>query len=95
MLRLRQLFLHAFASLAFFSPLTAPAPATANIAGEWTQCIARIPGRQWNVVYGQVSQETCVKLGRKCAADSRYVVNYYSSPVIINAPYTRCTKRKG
>lgn len=63
----------------------------AEIAGEWTQCIGRIPGKQWNIVNGQDSEESCIRIGKKCVNDPRYEINYYSKAVIINAPYERCT----
>lgn len=64
----------------------------AQIAGEWTKCIARANGTQYNVVNGSTGQQRCFKLGKKCAGEDARVT-YHSNPVVINAPYKRCTAR--
>lgn len=65
----------------------------AQVAGEWTKCIAVSSGRQYNIVNGQSSQRRCHQLAIKCTGDSNVTSNYRTNPVIINAPYTRCTAR--
>ena len=65
----------------------------AQVAGEWTKCIAVSNGRQYNIVNGQSSQKRCHELAIKCTGDSNVTSNYRTNPVIINAPYTRCTAR--
>lgn len=79
------------ASLIFVLCLSFSFRSSSQIAGEWTRCIGRLPGQQWNIVHGQASEQVCVELGKICLNDSRYSITYYSSSVIINAPYTRCT----
>lgn len=66
--------------------------AYAQVAGEWTKCIGRTPNKQWNIVNGQDSEKRCFELGKKCVNDPGYKIEYHSSPVIINAPYVRCTE---
>jgi hypothetical protein len=66
-------------------------PSHAQIAGEWTHCIGRIPGQKWNIVNGQSSEALCTTLGKICVNDARYAITYYPDAIIINAPYIRCT----
>jgi hypothetical protein len=55
------------------------------------RCCADQLSPPWNVVNGQYSEKACHAIGRICVNDPRFVVNYYSTAVIINAPYEICT----
>jgi hypothetical protein len=63
----------------------------ADIAGEWTRCVAWSGGTTFNIVNGQGSRAACFALGRKCTGNPNATVTYYGNPVIVNAPYSRCT----
>lgn len=62
-----------------------------GVAGEWTKCIASSNGKRYNIVNGKSSAKQCHKLAIKCTGDSNVSSTYHSNPVIINAPYERCT----
>jgi hypothetical protein len=66
----------------------------ADVAGEWTRCVAWSGGITFNIVNGQSNQSTCFALGRKCTGNPNATVTYHSSPVIVNAPYQRPCKLK-
>jgi hypothetical protein len=63
----------------------------ADIAGEWTRCVAWSGGETWNIVNGGGSQAACFALGRRCTGNPNATITYYSSAVVVNAPYRRCT----
>jgi hypothetical protein len=72
-------------------PVVITSPAFAQVAGEWTQCVAWNNGETWNIVNGQWYNWQCFELARKCTDNPNVEVTYYGSPVIVNAPYRRCT----
>lgn len=59
-------------------------------AGEWTRCVAWNAGVQWNIVNGS-TRDYCFQLARRCTNNPNVQVTFYTPPVIVNAPYTRCT----
>ena len=62
----------------------------AQVAGEWTRCIALSRGTAYNIVNGEDSPEVCHALAIRCTNDLAVVSRHYSNWVIINAPYLRC-----
>ena len=62
----------------------------AQVAGEWTRCVAWSGGTTFNIVNGQANREQCFALGRKCTGNPNATITFYGNPVIVNAPYTRC-----
>jgi hypothetical protein len=66
-------------------------PAKAQIAGEWTKCVAWNNGTTYNIVNGFPNQNRCFQLARVCTGNQNVVATYYSSAVVVNAPYVRCT----
>lgn len=66
------------------------ASAKAQVAGEWTRCVAFDKGQQWNIVHAQDFDQHCFQLARKCTGNPNVKVTFYGNPVIINAPYQRC-----
>lgn len=68
----------------------APNTRVADLAGEWTRCVAWSGGLTFNIVNGQGSQAQCFALGRKCTGNPNATVTYYGSAVVVNAPYQRC-----
>lgn len=60
-------------------------------AGEWTKCIAWSKNTKYNIVYGSWSSDTCFALAQRCTKDPNVRSQYYSNPVVIEAPYLRCT----
>lgn len=66
-------------------------PINMAFAGEWTKCIAHSGGRQFNIVNGHGSVQGCLNLAIRCTGDQNVVARYYHNPVIIRAPYQRCT----
>lgn len=65
----------------------------ANAAGVWTRCVARSKGKTWNVRYGGSSQSVCHRLAKRCSNDSNVDSTYYSSAVLLKAPFINCTLR--
>lgn len=64
----------------------------ANAAGEWTKCVAWYGGETWNIVNGGYSPEVCFRKARQCTGNPNLMsVTHYGSPVIVPAPYRRCT----
>jgi hypothetical protein len=80
-------------SFAAASVATHPGAAHAQIAGEWTRCIAWLSnGTQILPVNGQANYTACYQAALRCAAGRPLQLSkYWSSPVIANAPYERCT----
>jgi len=72
--------------------VTYTAPAEAG-AGEWTKCVAWLAdGTRIHPTNGNYSWQACDAAGRRCAHGRPWGGSqYYSSPVIIEAPYERCT----
>lgn len=66
-------------------------PSVAQVAGEWTRCVAWNNGETWNIVNGLWSQDGCFNLTRRCTGTPNVSATYYTPPVIVNAPYRRCT----
>ena len=67
-------------------------PASAQV-GEWTKCIAWTSTNKYNIVNGGWSSDVCFALAQRCSKDPNVKANYYSNPVIVEAPYIRCTEQ--
>jgi hypothetical protein len=61
-----------------------------DCAGQWTHCVAEIRAHpyQMNVENARSSQHGW-ELANQCRSDV-IVAHYYSSPIVICAPYIRC-----
>jgi hypothetical protein len=65
----------------------------AQLAGEWTKCVAWSGGKTFNIVNGGYNREACFNLGHKCTGNPNATITFYGNPVVVNAPYTRCVAR--
>jgi N-acetylglutamate synthase/N-acetylornithine aminotransferase len=83
----------------YFNKLAAPAMATvlgflysdvAVAQGAWTQCVAWQNGEQWNIVGPHFNRDVCFRRARECTGNPNVQATYYSSLVIIQAPYRQC-----
>ena len=89
---MRKLLALAFLALALAGGVAASSssPAQASCAGEYTRCVAHSRGVQWTITNGQTSQQNCVYWTKRCTGDPDATATYYSSAVLICAPYNRC-----
>jgi len=70
---------------------TPQSPTVGGLAGEWTQCVAWNNGQTYRIVNGVGYANHCFQLARSCSGNPQVRATYYPNPVILNAPYTRCT----
>lgn len=82
------------ASMTAPNPVFDVQPAKAQVAGEYTKCIAWSNGTRWNIVRGGYSTQACHNLAIACTNNPNVTIRYYSRPVVINAPYNRCTRSR-
>jgi len=62
----------------------------ADLAGEWTRCVAWSGGAAFNIVNGSGSRDRCFQLAKVCTGNPNAKATYYTPAVVINAPYQRC-----
>jgi hypothetical protein len=62
--------------------------------GQWTNCIGiDNTNRLWNIANGGATQQLCFNLAHQCLGGNFKSATYYSSAVLIGAPYTLCNQQ--